>query len=112
MGDGGVSDFGARPSGSDDQRPLHVARALPAASDLEQDIDVTRGVVAQQLVPVTEGKQRALACEVMRPNNAIRNLMVCGPMARSVEDLRLSLNILAGPDGQDLSVSPVALETA
>jgi len=36
---------------------------------------VLEGVVTQQLVPVNEGNRRLLACEVMLPNNAIRNLI-------------------------------------
>jgi amidase len=34
-------------------------------------------------------------------------MSVAGPMARSVEDLRLALRILAGPDGLDTQVPPV-----
>jgi twitching motility protein PilT len=36
---------------------------------------VLEGVIAQQLVPVEGGRRMALACEVMRPNHAIRNLI-------------------------------------
>jgi twitching motility protein PilT len=36
---------------------------------------VLQGVIAQQLVPINDGSRRLLACEVMRPNNAIRNLI-------------------------------------
>jgi amidase len=34
-------------------------------------------------------------------------MSVAGPMARSVEDLRLALRVIAGPDAQDPSVPPV-----
>jgi amidase len=34
-------------------------------------------------------------------------MSVAGPMARSVEDLRLALRIIAGPDGLDTHVPPV-----
>lgn len=37
-----------------------------------------------------------------------RILSVAGPMARSVEDLRLALRILGGPDGLDTHVPPVS----
>lgn len=36
-----------------------------------------------------------------------RVLAVCGPMARSVEDLALAFRILAGPDGRDTEIAPV-----
>jgi twitching motility protein PilT len=36
---------------------------------------VLQGVIAQQLLPVSGGSRRILACEVMRPTNAIRNLI-------------------------------------
>lgn len=36
-----------------------------------------------------------------------RIMTVAGPMARSVEDLRLALQIIAGPDGYDSDVPPV-----
>jgi amidase len=38
-----------------------------------------------------------------------RIMSVAGPMARSVEDLRLALRIIAGPDGLDTDVPPVPL---
>jgi amidase len=34
-------------------------------------------------------------------------MSVAGPMARSVEDLRLALRVITGPDDRDLSVPPV-----
>jgi amidase len=37
-------------------------------------------------------------------------MAVVGPLARSVADLRLCLQIIAGPDGRDLGVSPASLE--
>jgi len=36
---------------------------------------VLQGVISQQLIPRKDGKGRALACEVMIPNAAIRNLI-------------------------------------
>jgi twitching motility protein PilT len=36
---------------------------------------VLQGVISQQLIPRRDGKGRALACEVMIPNAAIRNLI-------------------------------------
>ena len=42
--------------------------------------------------------------------NSIRNLMSCGPMARSVEDLKIVLQIISGPDSKDRNVYPVSLE--
>ena len=36
---------------------------------------VLQGVISQQLIPRRDGKGRALACEVMIPNPAIRNLI-------------------------------------
>jgi amidase len=41
------------------------------------------------------------------PVRKIRVMSVAGPMARSVEDMRLALRILAGPDGLDTHVPPV-----
>jgi amidase len=41
------------------------------------------------------------------PVRKFRVMSVAGPMARSVEDLRLALRILAGPDGLDTLVPPV-----
>jgi amidase len=38
-----------------------------------------------------------------------RHMLVAGPLARSVEDLALSLSIMAGPDGRDWEVPPVCL---
>ncbi|MBU1239759.1 amidase, partial [Myxococcota bacterium] len=42
--------------------------------------------------------------------NTVRHMVACGPMARSVADLRLALRIMAGPDGVDPSVVPVPLK--
>src|SRR5262249_36525069 len=39
----------------------------------------------------------------------IRHLNVYGPLARSVEDLKLCLSIIAGPDQRDWEVPPVPL---
>jgi amidase len=36
-----------------------------------------------------------------------RVMSVAGPMARSVDDLRLALQIISGPDGRDIHVPPV-----
>jgi amidase len=41
--------------------------------------------------------------------NWIRHFVVSGPLARSIEDLRLCLKIIAGPDGRDLAVSHAPL---
>ena len=41
------------------------------------------------------------------PVRKFRVMSVAGPMARGVEDLRLALRILAGPDGHDPHVPPV-----
>jgi amidase len=40
---------------------------------------------------------------------AVRHLCGFGPLARCVQDLRLCLALIAGPDGQDLDVPPVPL---
>jgi amidase len=41
------------------------------------------------------------------PVRKFRLMSVVGPMARSVEDLRLALRVLAGPDGLDTHVLPI-----
>jgi amidase len=41
------------------------------------------------------------------PVRKLRVMSVVGPMTRSVEDLRLALQLLAGPDGLDTHVPPV-----
>ncbi len=41
----------------------------------------------------------------------VRHMAVVGPLARSVEDLRLALSIIAGPDNRDSEVPPVPLES-
>ncbi len=41
------------------------------------------------------------------PIRKFRVMSVAGPMARSVEDLRLALRLIAGPDGIDTDVPPV-----
>ena len=41
------------------------------------------------------------------PVRKFRVMSVAGPMARGVEDLRLALRVLAGPDGRDPHVPPV-----
>jgi len=40
----------------------------------------------------------------------VRYLAAYGPLARSVEDLKLCLALIAGPDGQDWDVPPVPLD--
>jgi len=40
----------------------------------------------------------------------VRHMPQMGPLARSVEDLRLVLRLIAGPDGQEWEVPPVPLE--
>jgi Asp-tRNA(Asn)/Glu-tRNA(Gln) amidotransferase A subunit family amidase len=42
--------------------------------------------------------------------HGVRHMPRMGPMARSVEDLRLALRLIAGPDGQEWEVPPVPLE--
>jgi amidase len=44
---------------------------------------------------------------ILDPARKFRVMSVAGPMARSVEDLRLALRIIAGPDGLDTHVPPV-----
>ncbi|WNG37538.1 amidase [Archangium violaceum] len=39
----------------------------------------------------------------------VRHQGVAGPVARTVEDLRLALRLLMGPDGRDSEVTPVSL---
>jgi amidase len=41
------------------------------------------------------------------PIRKFRVLTTAGPMARSVEDLRLAMQVIAGPDGRDPEVPPV-----
>lgn len=41
------------------------------------------------------------------PAQPFRILTVFGPMARSVDDLKLALKLIAGPDGRDCDVPPV-----
>ncbi len=40
---------------------------------------------------------------------AVRHMEVCGPIARSIEDLKKVLPLLAGPDGKDWEVPPLPL---
>lgn len=40
---------------------------------------------------------------------AVRHMEVCGPIARSIEDLKNVLLLLAGPDGKDWEVPPLPL---
>lgn len=40
---------------------------------------------------------------------AVRHMEVCGPITRSVEDLKRVLPLLAGPDGKDWEVPPLPL---
>jgi amidase len=42
---------------------------------------------------------------------AVRHLCGFGPLARCVQDLRLCLSLIAGPDGQDSDVPPVSLDS-
>src|SRR6266550_8024634 len=42
------------------------------------------------------------------PIRKFRVLATAGPMARSVEDLRLAMQVIAGPDGGDPEVPPVS----
>ncbi len=42
----------------------------------------------------------------------VRHMAVIGPLARSVPDLRLGLELIAGPDGHDNDVPPLSLEPA
>jgi amidase len=41
---------------------------------------------------------------------SLRHICSFGPLARCVQDLRLCLALIAGPDGQDMDVPPVPLE--
>ncbi|MFQ5823294.1 MAG: amidase [bacterium] len=41
---------------------------------------------------------------------SVRYLRAIGPLARSVEDLKLCLSIIAGPDGRDWDIPPVPLD--
>ncbi len=46
-----------------------------------------------------------------RTPHGSRNLLSFGLLARSLEDLRLGLSLVAGPDGCDFDVPPVPLDT-
>jgi amidase len=46
------------------------------------------------------------------PIRKFRIMSVLGPMARDVEDLRLALQVIAGPDGQDHDVPPIPWRVA
>jgi len=57
----------------------------------------------------------ALTGQLADPPGMTRNfrIMFCiGPMARDVDDLELALRVIAGPDGRDHEVPPVALPGA
>lgn len=43
---------------------------------------------------------------------ALRHMCTYGPIARSVDDLRLALSLIAGPDGIDRETPPVPLDSA
>ena len=43
---------------------------------------------------------------ILDPARKLRVMSVAGPMARTVEDLRLALRIISGPDGLDSHVPP------
>ena len=45
-----------------------------------------------------------------RVKGGLQNMRVAGPLARSIEDLRLGLSLIEGPDGRQWSVPPVAAE--
>jgi len=47
-----------------------------------------------------------------RGPTTVRHLVHCGPMARTVADLRLALDLVAGPDGRDPGVRPYARSAA
>jgi amidase len=55
----------------------------------------------------TENRVPLTGVFFLDPVRKFRVMSVAGPMARSVEDLRLALRILAGPDGYDSHVPPV-----
>ena len=40
---------------------------------------------------------------------SVRHLVSCGPLARSIEDLKLSLKVIAGPDNKDEDVPYISL---
>lgn len=43
---------------------------------------------------------------------AVRHMNTIGPLARSLDDLELALRLIAGPDGREVEVPPVALDPA
>jgi len=45
----------------------------------------------------------------MKEYRSIRHLISLGPLARSIDDLKLSLTIIAGPDGTDVDVPYIPL---
>jgi amidase len=55
----------------------------------------------------TEHRVPMSAVFILDPARKLRVMSVAGPMARSVEDLRLALRIISGPDGLDSHVPPV-----
>lgn len=50
--------------------------------------------------------------EPPRVARGARHMQTVGPLARSVEDLRLALHLIAGPDGYESEVPPVPLAEA
>jgi len=50
--------------------------------------------------------------EIRGRPRSIRHMATYGPLARSVEDLRLALSLIAGPDGRQPEVPPVPLAAA
>ena len=55
----------------------------------------------------TEHRVPMSAVFILDPARKLRVMSVAGPMARTVEDLRLALRIISGPDGLDSHVPPV-----
>ncbi|MCB9760767.1 MAG: amidase [Alphaproteobacteria bacterium] len=110
-------DAARTPGGSSGGEAVAVATgmsALGVGSDLGGSVRIPAHCCGLFSLKPTEGRISRAGHIPPLPGDPgwLRHAAVCGPMARSVSDLRLALQLMAGPDGRDLGVAPAPLAEA
>jgi amidase len=108
-------DVGRTPGGSSGGGAVSVASgmsSLEVGSDIGGSIRIPAHFCGVLGLKPTDGRIPLSGHIPGMPGSprGVRHQGVAGPLARTVEDLRLALRLLGGPDGQDTEMPPVPFQ--
>jgi amidase len=105
-------DITRTPGGSSGGSSAAIAAAL-SPLDLGNDLGGSLRIPAHFCGVYSLKPTEHRVANSLRSNpRLLRHMITTGPIARSVEDLRLCLDIIEGPDGAEWEVAPLATEEA